>query len=155
MTGETSIVEIGAIIGGDESHVLVERLLAMIMAWADRQNLKAEILEKEPASGGGLRSAKLRLPATACAYVSELHQGTHTLVRTPPDDLNRRRHMSVAGIRVSADAATPLPRGLDGWGPERRRYVLDPYKAMNDQQRGRIECDPEIVFGGDFSVLEV
>jgi protein subunit release factor A len=154
MNEDVCVVDIGAVLGGPESHQFVEILLAMFLAWAKRENVEAEVLERSPAFGGGLKSAKLELSTDRLDYLAALHHGAHTLVRTPPDDLNRRRHMSVAGIRVSSRVDLPLPETLAGWGDERRRYILHPAKAVNDAKLGRLEIDPLIVFDGGFSAIE-
>jgi hypothetical protein len=143
----------GAVVGGDESQFLAERLLDMFRAWAAAQGVGFEQIEKTPAYGGGIRCVKLSLIGTDQASFAALHDGTHTLIRIPPGDPNQRRHMSVVGVRSSSDPALPLPGDMDDWGGERRRYICDPHQVINDTRFGRIEIDPAIVFAGDFSVL--
>jgi protein subunit release factor B len=147
-------IDIGYIIGGDEGHMLVEMLLGMFTAYAERHGYVSEVLEKAPAFGGGLKSAKLCIHTVACEQFSALHQGAHTMIRIPPDDPNQRRHTSFVGVRVSDDADLPLPQEMAGWGDERRRYFFDPYRAIMDSRLGRLDIDPEAVFAGDFSALE-
>jgi hypothetical protein len=143
----------GAVIGGDESQFLVERLLEMYRLWAAAQGIGFAQIEKTPAYGGGIRCVTFSLTGVDQARFAALHDGTHTLVRIPPNDPNQRRHMSVVGVRSSHDPALPLPAEMDDWGRERRRYICDPHRAINDTRFGRIEMDPAIVFAGDFSAL--
>lgn len=154
MTDKPCIVDIGAVIGGDESHRLVEMVSSMFIQWAERQGHAVDVLERAPAFGGGLKSAKLSLSGVDPTAFAALHGGAHTMVRTPPDDLNKRRHMSVAGVRVGVDASAPLPDSMAAWGEERRRYIFDPSLAVSDARLGRIEMDPAPIFAGDFSALE-
>lgn len=151
--GTISFDGTGAVVGGDESQRLAERLLDMYRAWAAAQGIGFAQIEKTPAYGGGIRHVKFSLNGCNRDSFAALHDGTHTLVRIPPNDPNQRRHMSVVGVRSSHDPALPLPANMDDWGPERRRYVCDPHRVINDTRFGRIEIDPEIVFAGDFSVL--
>ena len=148
------IIDIGYIIGGDEGHVLVEKLLSMFTAWAEQQGLAHEVLEKAPAFGGGLQNAKIVIYCADAEGVSALHAGAHTMVRIPPDDLNQRRHMSSVGVRISEHPDLPFPENMADWGDERRRYFYDPYRAITDARLGRLEVDPDHVFAGDFSALE-
>jgi PCRF domain len=161
MSGETFYVNIGtisfggtgAVVGGDESQLLVERLLDMYRNWAAAEGVGFEQMEQTPAYGAGIRCVKFSLTGADQASFAALHDGTHTLVRIPPDDPNQRRHMSAVGVRSGHDPALPIPADMDGWGPERRRYVCDPHQVINDTRFGQIEIDPAIVFAGDFSAL--
>lgn len=151
MSDEPVIIEIGYIIGGDEGHVLVEMLLGMFTSWADRQGLGHDLLEKAPAFGGGLMSARLRIDGACRGEFAALHQGTHTLIRIPPGQ--ERRQMSCAGVRISEIAGMPLPGTMAEWGEERRRYMLAPYRLITDAVLGRLDLDPDMVLAGDFSGL--
>jgi hypothetical protein len=153
MSQKPCIVDIFAIVGGPESHLLTEMLLNMFIHWAGREGFATDVLERAPAFGGGLKFAKLQISGADPAALSALHHGVHSMIRTPPDDLNRRRHMSVAGIRIGTDAAAPLPEDRTGWGEERRRYIFDPNPAVSDTRLGRFEIDPAILFAGDFSMF--
>jgi protein subunit release factor A len=148
------IIDIGYIIGGSEGHLLVEMLLGMFVAYAERQEFEQDLLEKAPAFGGGLKWAKLAIYTVDHERFPALHQGAHSMIRIPPDDLNQRRHMSCAGVRMSDHADLPLPEDMAGWGDERRRYFFDPYRAITDSRLGRLEINPDVVFAGDFSALE-
>lgn len=147
------IVDLGYVIGGGEGRFLVETLLGMFTSWADRHGLLHDILDGAPAFGGGLDSAKLGICHVDRDMLATLHQGAHTMIRVPPDNVEKRRHMSVAGIRISDDPNLPLPKEMADWGEERRRYFYDPYRAITDSRLGRLEVDPDVVLGGDFSAL--
>jgi protein subunit release factor B len=151
MSERPVIIDIGYIIGGDEGHYLVEKLLAMFTAWSDRHGLAHEVLAKVPAFCGGLESAKLTIFWGDRDSFAALHQGAHTMIRTPPNQT--QRHISVAGVRVSDDPDTPLPDCMADWGDERRRYFFDPNRAVSDTRLGRLDVDPDVLFDGDFSAL--
>jgi PCRF domain len=153
MSEEAFTVDICAIIGGDESHYLVERLLGMFDAWASARGIVFELLDTTPAFGGGFKSAKFSLAGTDRASFAALHDGVITLIRIPPDDPNQRRHMSVAGVRSSTDPALPLPQEMGDWGEERRRFFYDPDRVIVDAQLGRLDIDPDDVFAGNFTKL--
>lgn len=163
MSAETFYVDIGtislggtgAVIGGDESQLLVQRLLGMYRSWAALQRVEFQQIDLNPAYGGGIRNAKFSLSGTVRSSFAALHDGTHTLIRIPPDDPNQRRHMSVAGVRSSIAPDLPPPARMDDWGSERRRYVCDPDPVINDTRLGRIEVNPDLIFAGDFSALSL
>ena len=154
MTERPVIIDIGYIIGGPEGHLLVEMLLGMFTAWAQRQDLAHDALEKTPAFGGGLKSAKLGIYCLDHDQFAAMHQGAHAMIRIPPDSYPQRRHMSCAGIRVSDRDDLPMPQQMADWGDERRRYFFDPYRSITDSQLGRLEIEPDMLFAGDFSALE-
>ena len=167
------IIDIGYIIGGDEGQFLVEKMLDMFTAWAERQGFVYDILDRAPAFGGGLKSAKIGIYCVDRDSFAALHQGAHTMIRIPPNsakitiydvdqDNNRiplgnaeqRRHMSIAGVRISDDPNLPLPQEMADWGEERRRYIFDPDRAVFDAILGRLEIDPDVIFAGDFFALD-
>ncbi|TSB02374.1 PCRF domain-containing protein [Sphingorhabdus contaminans] len=145
------IIDIGYIIGGEEGHLLVHALLGMFSAYAEKTGLIHDVMERAPVFGGGLKSAKLGIYCVDGDQFASMHQGTHTLIRVPPNASPQRRHMSCAGVRVSGCNNLPLPLEMADWGEERRRYILDPYRAIIDARRGKLDIDPDIVFAGDFS----
>ena len=147
------IIDIGYIIGGEEGHLLVEILLGMFSAYAEKQGLVHDVLDRAPAFGVGLKSAKLGIYCLDRDQFAAMHQGPHIMIRIPPSVSPQRRHMSCAGVRVSDLNNMPLPREMADWGDERRRYILDPYRAIIDARRGKLDIDPDIVLAGDFSVL--
>jgi hypothetical protein len=144
-------IDIGYIIGGDEGHLLVEMLLGMFTAHAARGGQVCDVLEKSPAFGAGLKSAKLAIYCVNRDAFPALHQGAHSMVRIPPH--SERRHMSCAGVRMSDHADLPLPETLADWGDERRRYFYEPDRGIIDTRLGRLTVDPDVVFAGDFSAL--
>ena len=153
MTDTQCIIDVGAIIGGDESHHLVEILVDMYARWAERQGVTCDVLDRTPAPGGGLKSGKISLVGVDREEFAALHAGVHVMVRTPPDDLNQRRHMCAAGVRVSGAADLELPDDMKAWGDEVRRYVFDPEPAIVDARLGRFRMDPGVMIAGDFSLL--
>ncbi len=148
------IIDIGYIIGGDEGQFLVEKMFDMFTAWAERQGFVYDILDKAPAFGGGLKSAKIGIYCVDRDSFAALHQGAHTLIRIPPGNVEQRRHMSIAGVRVSDDPHLPLPAEMADWGEPRRRYFYTPYRAISDAVLGQLEIDPDVIFAGDFLALE-
>ncbi len=153
MIERPTIVDIGYIIGGDEGHLLVEMLLGMFTAWAERQGLAFDVLEKAPTFDGGLRSAKLGIHCVDREQFAALHEGAHTMIRIPPGSHEQRRQMSFVGVRVSDRDDLPLPQEMGDWGDERRRYFFDPDRAITDSRLGRLEIDPDVIFAGDFSAF--
>lgn len=148
------IIDIGYIIGGDEGQFLVEKMFDMFTAWAERQGFVYDILDKAPAFGGGLKSAKIGIYCLDRDSFAALHQGAHTMIRIPLSNAEQRRHMSIAGVRISDDPNLPLPAEMADWGEERRRYIFDPDRAVFDAILGRLEIDPDVTFAGDFFAFE-
>jgi PCRF domain len=153
MSESKFFVDIGAVIGGVESQLLVEMLLEMYRSWAANNAIDFERIETTPAYGGGIRYAKFSLVGTDRESFAVLHDGAHTLIRTPANDLNQRRQMSIAGVRSRDDPALPVPQEMGDWGAERRRYICDPMHLIIDSRFGPIEIDPAVIFSGDFSAL--
>jgi PCRF domain len=153
MTDRPCIIDICYLAGGDEGQFLVEKMCSMFAVWAERQEVALEVLDRVPAFGGGLKSAKLGLYGVECEGLSHLHQGVHTMIRIPPECADQRRYMSIVGVRVSEDRNLALPDDMTDWGEGRRRYYYDPHRAIYDSQLGRLEVDPDIIFAGDFSTV--
>jgi len=66
------IINIGYIAGGDEGHALAEMLLNMFVAEADRQGRARDVLERTPATGGGLVSVRLGITTSEQAHLDAL-----------------------------------------------------------------------------------
>lgn len=153
--GTFSLGGTGAVIRGDESQLLVERLLGAYRSWAALQRVKFQQIDLIPARVGSIRNVKFSLSGIVRSSFGALHDGTLTFIRIPPDDPNQRRHMSVVGVRSSNAPELPLPAGMGDWGSERRRYICDPDPVISDTHLGRIEVKTDLIFAGDFAALSV
>lgn len=167
------IIQIGALSGGDEAHILAEMMLSMYQRWAFRNALPVEVLGHAPVPQAGLKWAAMKFflrvevsdsSLNRDSFCKEqfalLHDGVHAMVRRRSDD-SAHRYCCFVGLKTLPGdfAADPVhgfapPQDPSYWGEERRRYIFDPLPGIRDSRLGALDIDPRVVFDGDFSVLE-
>lgn len=86
--------------GGTESCDWAQMLLRMYARWAERSNIKAEVVDVSPAEEAGIKHASLSFPDEFSYGYLKGEKGIHRLVRVSPFDSARRRHTSFASVEV-------------------------------------------------------
>ncbi len=86
--------------GGTESCDWAQMLLRMYTRWAERSNIKAEIVDISPGEEAGIKHASLNFPDEFSYGYLKGEKGIHRLVRVSPFDSARRRHTSFASVEV-------------------------------------------------------
>jgi peptide chain release factor 2 len=104
LSGETdhlnAIMTIKPGAGGTESQDWASILLRMYLRWAERKNMKAELLDETPGEEAGIKSATIQFAGENAYGLLAGETGVHRLVRISPFDQAARRHTSFASIFV-------------------------------------------------------
>jgi len=99
-------LSINAGAGGTESQDWAEMLLRMYVRFAERERLRADIVDYQPGEAAGIKSATVFIQGKHAYGLLKGEQGVHRLVRISPYDTNKRRHTSFAAVLVIPE--TPL-----------------------------------------------
>ncbi|MFP4375862.1 MAG: peptide chain release factor 2 [Spirochaetales bacterium] len=86
--------------GGTEACDWVSMLYRMYARWAERNDLKSEIIDLQEAEGG-IKSVTMQLEGSYAYGFLKGETGIHRLVRISPFDSSGRRHTSFASVYVS------------------------------------------------------
>ena len=104
LSGETdhlnAIMTIKPGAGGTESQDWASILLRMYLRWAERKNMKAELLDETPGEEAGIKSATIQFAGENAYGLLAGETGVHRLVSISPFDQAARRHTSFASIFV-------------------------------------------------------
>jgi peptide chain release factor 2 len=106
---KNAIVTIHPGAGGTESQDWAEMLLRMYLKWAERRNLRVEVIDLQPAEEAGIKSATFTVTGDYAYGMLLAEAGVHRLVRISPFDQASRRHTSFASVFVWPE----LPEDVD------------------------------------------
>jgi peptide chain release factor 2 len=95
-----ALVSIHAGAGGTDSQDWTEILLRMYLRWAERNKMRAELLDESPGEGAGYKSVTVRISGKRAFGWLRAERGVHRLVRLSPFDQAHRRHTSFALVEV-------------------------------------------------------
>src|SRR5687767_6973506 len=84
-------------------------LLRMYLKWAERRNLRVEVIDLQPAEEAGIKSATFLVQGDYTYGMLLAEAGVHRLVRISPYDQAARRHTSFASVFVWPE----LPEDVD------------------------------------------
>jgi peptide chain release factor 1 len=107
--GKDVILEVKAGEGGEESALFAGDLLRMYLRFAERNNLKTEILDANSSDLGGYKDVTLAVRSKSGAVDGAWSQlkyegGVHRVQRVPATESQGRIHTSAAGVLVSPEA---------------------------------------------------
>jgi peptide chain release factor 2 len=108
-----AIVEIHAGAGGTEAQDWAEMLLRMYLRWTEREDYKAEIMDRLPGEEAGIKSATFSVDGDYAYGRLKAEVGIHRLVRISPFDANSRRHTSFAALFVYPSADDDVDIQID------------------------------------------
>jgi peptide chain release factor 2 len=104
LSGETdhlnAIMTIKPGAGGTESQDWASILLRMYLRWAERKDMKAEVLDETPGEEAGIKNATIQFSGENAYGLLAGETGVHRLVRISPFDQAARRHTSFASVFV-------------------------------------------------------
>jgi peptide chain release factor 2 len=107
LSGETDInnaicsLQAGA--GGTDAQDFAQMLLRMYLRWAERKGFKAEIIDEQPGSEAGIKSATFRIEGEYAYGLLSAEAGVHRLVRISPFNAGGSRETSFASFFVSPE----------------------------------------------------
>ena len=96
-----AVVTVNAGAGGTDSQDWAEMLLRMMLRWAERRGMGAELAEASPGEEAGLKSASFIARGENAYGLFSAEKGVHRLVRISPFDSASRRHTAFAGVEVA------------------------------------------------------
>ena len=94
------ILEIRAGTGGDEAEIFAGQLLRMYQRFAQRQNLKFTILEKNKTSLNGVKSVICEVGGENAYGKFRFESGVHRVQRVPVTEKSGRIHTSAASVVI-------------------------------------------------------
>jgi len=98
--GKPAILSIHAGAGGTEAQDWAEMLLRMYMKFSEKNNFKAELIEKSMGEEAGIKSAAVKIEGENAYGKLKGEAGVHRLVRISPFDADKARHTSFALVEV-------------------------------------------------------
>ena len=98
-----AILTVHAGSGGLDSQDWAEMLLRMYLRYAEREGLKATVLEATNDEEAGIKSATVMVEGDHPYGFLKAERGVHRLVRISPFDSAHRRHTSFASVLVSPE----------------------------------------------------
>ncbi len=107
LSGETdannAICSLQAGAGGTDAQDFCQMLLRMYLRWAERKGFKVEILDEQPGSEAGIKSATFRVEGEYAYGLLATEAGVHRLVRISPFNSGGSRETSFASLFVSPE----------------------------------------------------
>jgi peptide chain release factor 2 len=100
---KNAICSIQAGAGGTDAQDWAEMLLRMYLRWAERKGFKVEIIEEQPGSEAGIKSATFRVEGEYAYGLLSCESGVHRLVRISPFNAGASRETSFASLFVSPE----------------------------------------------------
>ena len=94
--------------GGTESCDWADMLLRMYLRFAEKNNFKVDIIDKQAGDEAGIKSVTIRIKGTKAYGYLKNENGVHRLVRISPFDSNKRRHTSFASVTVIPEIKTDI-----------------------------------------------
>ena len=98
------IMEIRAGAGGDEASLFAGELCRMYLRYAEKNNLKAELLSKNENEVGGMKEVILRFTGERPYGRLKYEGGVHRVQRVPVTESQGRVHTSTATVAVLPEA---------------------------------------------------
>ncbi|MGA2297857.1 MAG: peptide chain release factor 1 [FCB group bacterium] len=98
------IVEIRAGTGGDEAGIFCGDLFRMYQRFAERKNLKLEIIDFNESERGGFKEITFSLAGEDVFGTMKFESGVHRVQRVPDTEASGRLHTSAATVAVLPEA---------------------------------------------------
>lgn len=119
------ILNIYAGAGGTDAQDWTQMLLRMYVRWAEKNNLKSEMIEQSEGEEAGIKSVSLKLTGGDYLYGKlQGEHGVHRLVRLSPFNANNLRQTSFAKVDI-----LPLIDRPGEVEPDEKDLKVDVYRA--------------------------
>jgi peptide chain release factor 2 len=108
-----AIIRLSAGAGGTDAQDWAQMLLRMYTRWAERSDMKVELLEQSPGEEAGIKSATLGISGPFAYGKLRSENGVHRLVRLSPFNADNLRQTSFALVEVLPQIDAPDEVELD------------------------------------------
>ena len=98
------IIEIRAGAGGDEASLFAAELLRMYQRFAERKDLKTELISENPSEVGGFKEVILGIKGANVYSTLKFESGVHRVQRVPATESQGRIHTSTVTVAVLPEA---------------------------------------------------
>lgn len=119
-----AIVKLSAGAGGTDAQDWTEMLERMYMRWAEKADMKAEVIERSPGEEAGIKSTTLSISGPYAYGKLAGEHGVHRLVRLSPFNADNLRQTSFARVEVMPQIDTPEEVEID-----EKDLKIDVYRA--------------------------
>ncbi len=109
-----AVLTINARDGGTDANDWADMLLRMYIAWAQRNDYKLELLDRQENEEAGINSASIAVRGTMAYGYLKGESGIHRLVRISPFNADGKRQTSFAAVDVSPDVAESVDIEIRG-----------------------------------------
>jgi peptide chain release factor 2 len=100
-----AVLTINARDGGTDANDWADMLVRMYIAWAQRNDYKLELLDRQENEEAGINSASIAVRGPMAYGYLKGESGIHRLVRISPFNADGKRQTSFAAVDVSPDVA--------------------------------------------------
>jgi protein subunit release factor B len=154
MDGNAALLSINARDGGTDANDWAEMLLRMYIAWAQKEDYKVELLDRQENEEAGINSACIAIRGPMAYGYLKGEEGMHRLVRISPfNSEGKRQHKNratarkmllgaLAGLeakkREEEQAAKYNLKPKTGFGAQIRNYFLHPDQRVKDARTGHL-----------------
>lgn len=120
----SAIIKISAGAGGTDAQDWTEMLERMYLRWAERADMKTELIERSVGEEAGIKSATYAVRGAFAYGKLQSEHGVHRLVRLSPFNSDNLRQTSFALVEVMPEIDTPDEVQL-----EDKDLKIDVYRA--------------------------
>ena len=100
-----AIIEIRAGAGGDEASLFAGELYRLYLKYAEKHNLKSELISKNENEAGGMKEVIFKITGDNAYGQLKFEGGVHRVQRIPVTESQGRIHTSTATVAVLPEAA--------------------------------------------------
>ena len=119
-----AIVKISAGAGGTDAQDWAQMLERMYLRWAEKADMKSDVIERSPGEEAGIKSVTLSLAGPYAYGKLRSEHGVHRLVRLSPFNSDNLRQTSFALVEVLPEIDTPDQVEIDD-----KDLKIDVYRA--------------------------
>ena len=108
-----AIIRLSAGVGGTDAQDWTEMLERMYLRWAEKSNMKTNIIERSPAEEAGIKSSVIEVNGLNAYGKLRSENGVHRLVRLSPFNSDNLRQTSFALVEILPQIDKPQEFQID------------------------------------------